>query len=314
METLVVGCDISQQWIDVQYLEPERHFRIANTPSAVARLAGGLPPGSQVGMEATGTLHELLADAMSAVGHVVFVLNPRWIHRYAASVGTRGKCDRGDARVIARFVHAEAARLHRYQPLSPQQREIRMLLHRRAELIKLKTATRQSFADQAKGVLREFESLLKAIDARIKMLITANPQWQALAKRLRRIPGVGPLVAAHLVEALSAKPFNAVEAFIAHTGMDPRPNDSGQKRGRRRLTHHGDAHLRGALFMGAMAACKRPEWRVLFDHSRRKGLPSTAAYVVVARKIARVAFSLYRTGQDYDVTHLGVTQGPCNAT
>lgn len=313
METVVVGCDVSQQWIDVQLLEPERHFRIANKPGAVTRFAGELPPGSRVGMEATGTLHELLADAMSAVGHTVFVLNPRWVHRYAAGVGARGKSDRGDAKVIARFVHAEAARLHRYQPLTPQQREIRTLLRRRAELVKLKTATRQSLADQAKAVIREFELLLKAIDCRIKMLLTANPQWQALAKRLRRIPGVGPLVVAHLVEALVGKPFSAVEAFIAHTGMDPRPNDSGQKRGRRRLTHHGDACLRGALFMGAMAACKRPEWRAIFDHNMRKGLPSTAAYVVVARKIARVAFSLFRTGQEYDPSQLG-SPAACIAT
>jgi transposase len=75
--------------------------------------------------------------------------------------------------------------------------------------------------------------------------------------------------------------------------MDPRPNDLGRKKGIRRLTHHGDAHWRAALFMGAMAPCKVAQGRAIYEHNRRKGLPSTAALIVVARKLARVAFCLF---------------------
>jgi len=300
-----VGCDISMDWIDVCVLEPPRHFRVANKPKPVERLARELPPGSRIGMEATGTMHQLLADALCAAGHTVYELNPRWVHRYAGGVGVRGKSDRGDAMVIARYVHAEGAHLHPYRSPTPQQREIRTLLHRRAQVMKLKTASRQSLGDQANEVVQTFKQLVKDIDRRIATLLGADPQWKGLAAKLRRIPGVGPLVAAHLVEALARRPFEAVKAFIAYTGMDPRPNDSGRKKGIRRLTHHGDAHLRAALFMGAMAACKVARWRAVYEHNRRKGLPSTAAIIVVARKLARVAFCLFKTGQDYDPERIG---------
>ncbi len=311
---MFVGCDVGMDWIDVQVLEPDRHWRLANKPKALERLAAELPAGCTVGMEATGTMHRLLADTLVAAGHTVYVLNPRWVHRYAAGLGTRGKSDRRDAMVIARYVKAEFSRLHAHCIPTAEQVELRRLLHRRAELVKLKTATRQSLGEEAAPVLREFKQLLGRIDADLASLLRSNPQWRQLALVLRSIPGVGPLVVAHLVEAFASKPFAAADSFIAHTGMDPRPNDSGRRRGRRRLTHHGDALLRGALFMAAMAASKRSEWRAVYDNNRRKGLPSTAALIVVARKLARVAFSLFKSGQSYAPQKLGVTMSSCAAS
>jgi hypothetical protein len=61
-----------------------------------------------------------------------------------------------------------------------------------------------------------------------------------------------------------------------------------------------------------MAACKRPEWRALYETNRQKGLSSTAALVVVARKLARIAFSLFKTGHDYDPSR--IPHSACNAT
>lgn len=301
----VVGCDVSKGWIDVHVLDPERRFRIANQVAAIDRWVAALEPIAVVGMEATGTLHELLADSLSRAGHSVYVINPRWICHYRRGIGARGKTDRGDAEAIARFVAAEAGKLHAYRIPTEQQRELRWLLLRRQQAIKLRTATRQSLGELSAGVLEEFKLVLKQIEQRIAALLAAEPELAVLAARLKSIPGIGPLTAAHLVQVLTRFSFSACGAFIAHTGMDPRPNDSGMKRGRRRLTHHGDAALRSMLFMAAMAACKSPPWRALFDAKVRAGLPTTAAFIVVARKLARIAFSLSKSGKSYDPTLLG---------
>jgi transposase len=295
---IIVGCDVSRDWIDVQM--QDRQARIANDPTALAAWARQLPSGCRVGMEATGTLHEELALKLFERDHIVYVLNPRWVHQYAKAVGLRGKTDRGDAGVIARFVAAEWSHLKPYEPPSALQRELRTLLLRRVELVKLKTATRQSLGAEATELLEAFKKVLDRINHRIAQLIAGVAEWQDLASRLRTEPGVGPVVSAHLVQVLTRFPFATADAFIAHTGLDPRPNDSGQKQGRRRLTHHGDATLRTMLFMAAVAACKVPAWRALYEAYRKKGLPSTAAYVIVARKLARIAFSLFKSGQNYD--------------
>jgi transposase len=307
---MVIGCDVSKRHIDVQLLGAavHRRARIANREGAIRRWVGELPAGCCVGMEATGTLHEALARVLVEAGHTVYVLNPRWVYAYRRALGVRGKTDLVDALLIARYIQEHAAHLHAYRVPSPEQAELRRLLLRRLELQKLMIATRQSLGTQARSVLEQFKLLLRELERRIAALVAANPDWRALDARLRSIPGVGSIVGAHLVQVLTRIAFGNTDAFVAHTGTDPRPNDSGQKQGRRRLTHHGDVGLRHMLFLAALAACKRPEWRALYEHQRAKGLASTAALVVLARKIARIAFHLFKTGEIYDPTRLGGTQ------
>jgi transposase len=308
---IIVGCDISKQWIDVERVGPVQQpaLRLDNKVRAIERFARELPAGSLVGMEATGEMHELLASKLVKYGHTVFVVNPRWIHQYGKAIGLRGKTDRSDAALIARFIAAEAANLHPYQPPSREQHELRKLLLRRCTVVKLRAATRQSLGSQARGLLRQFDRVVERIERRIADIIKSMPDWQALAQRLRSAPGIGPVLAAHLVQVLTRFPFKKADAFVAHTGLDPRPNDSGQKHGKRHLTHNGDAALRTLLFMGAMGACKRQEWRAVYDASIQKGLPSTAARVVVARKLARVAFGLFKSGETYDPGRFLPTSG-----
>ena len=298
---IVVGCDISSQWIDAHCVGlPKEQVRFDNSRQAIDRFARSLPAGSQVGMEATAQLHELLAQRLLKHGHTVFVINPRWIHMYGKSIGVRGKTDRTDAALIARFLAGEAQNLHAYKAPSREHQQLRALLLRRRTVVKLKTATRQSLKEEAQGIVNQFDQLLKMIEKRIAELVRDKSEWQRLDRCLRSQPGVGRIVSASLTEVLTRVPFENADAFVAHTGLDPRPNDSGFKRGRRSLSHHGDASIRTALYLAAMAACKRPEWQALYQAHRGKGLCATAAYVVVARKIARVAFSLFKSGEMYD--------------
>lgn len=302
----VVGCDISKDWFDVEIAGPpgQRRLRVDNKAKPIDRFARELAPRSLVGMEATGQMHELLASKLVKHGHTVFVINPRWIRLYARGLGIRGKTDRSDAALIARFVAAEGSKLHPYEPPSAEHKELRKLLLQRRKLVELKIATHQSLGRKARALVGQFNTLIRQIERRIGEIIKSIPDWQGLAERLRSEPGVGKVVAAHLVEVLTRVRFNSSDAFIAHTGLDPRPNDSGQKRGRRYLTHHGDAALRSMLFMAAMKACQRGRWREVYQAHRQRGLPSTAALVVVARKLARIAFSLFRSGATYDEARL----------
>jgi transposase len=275
--------------------------RLSNDPKSLKRWASALPGVCQVGMESTGTYHLCLAQELVEAGHTVYVINPRWIHAYGRATGQRGKTDRSDAALIARYVQSEAKDLHAYELPSVEQARLRYLLLRRQELVKLRGATRQSFGPEALEVIAGFNRLLRSLEREIHQLIKAHATWHESAQRLRRIPGVGPIVAAHLVQVLTRIPFASGDAFIAHTGTDPRPNDSGQKRGRRRISHHGDATLRQMLFMAAMAAIKQPEWHDLYDRYRQRGLPSTGALVACARKLARIAWHMFKhPDADYD--------------
>ena len=61
---------------------------------------------------------------------------------------------------------------------------------------------------------------------------------------LPRTPWVGPLTALALVALYHRGEFVCADAFIAFMGMDVRVRESGQWRGRRKLTKKGDPEVR----------------------------------------------------------------------
>ena len=135
-------------------------------------------------------------------------------------------------------------------------------------------------------------------------MIDANPDRKQNFSRLCTISGVGPVVGTALVNTLERVPVKSADAFVAFTGLDPRPDDSGQHRGKRRLSKRGPAELRRLLYLAAMSAIKTKTWRPLYEHYRAKGLSSTATLVILARRIARTAWSIYTYKTEFDPARL----------
>ena len=279
---------------------------VPNQRAALLKWLKRLPAGSRIGMEATGAYYETLADLAHAQGLQVFVLNPRDVRHYAIGIGRRGKTDRVDAGVIARYIAREHKDLHVHVPASPQQRTLDRLLKRRARLVAIGATVKQSLAGLS-GVRREIDAIIDRIDALIAKIDTLVQSWlrQVPAQwrtygHLQSIVGIGPLAGAYLANTFARLPFANVNAFIAHTGLDPRPEDSGNKIGRRRLSKRGPAELRRLLFNCAMSAAKSKLWKPFYEQQRAKGLSSTAAIVILARKLARIAFAIFKQQTDFD--------------
>jgi len=110
---LNVGVDIAKDEIVVACSESSFPVRqIANQHAAVLAFLKNLPAGSRIGVESTGSYHELFAEAAHRLGLVVFLLNPKDTRHYAKAVGLRGKTDRVDAKLLARMIAHEHTKLH----------------------------------------------------------------------------------------------------------------------------------------------------------------------------------------------------------
>jgi transposase len=302
-----IGADVAKDEIVVACSEGSFPVRkVANQRPAVLAFLKGLPAGSRIGVESTGSHHELFAEAAHQLGFMVFLLNPKDTHHYAKAVGLRGKTDRVDAELIARMIAHEYTKLHPWIPPTPQQRELDRLLKRRATLISLRGAVEMSleeldgFAGDLKALRTRFNQLIARLDLRVKTLVDASPERKQNFTRLCTITGVGPVVGTALVNTLERVPLKSADAFVAFTGLDPRPDDSGQHRGKRRLSKRGPAELRRLLYMAAMSAVKTKTWKPLYEHYRAKGLSSTATFVILARRIARTAWSIYTHKTNFD--------------
>jgi transposase len=286
--------------------------RIANERRAILAWLRTVPPGSRLGLEATGAYHELLADLAHRAGLQVFVLNARDVRRYAQGLGRRGKTDRIDAEVISRYVAHEHTELHAYLPPSKEQRALSRLIKRRAKLVAIKGMLTQSLRglpgvrQELHQVIARLEHLIHHIERLMQCALEQLPAAHHAAQHCRTIPGIGPLGSTCLGYTFTRVPYATSDAVIAHTGFDPRPADSGQKHGRRRLCKHGPGETRRILFNCAMSAAKTPLWRPYYQAQRAKGLSSTAAIVILTRKLVRVAFAMYKHNQPFDPARIGV--------
>jgi transposase len=278
---------------------------VTNATVAITAWLDTLPASSVIAMEATGTYHRRLAALAHERGLVVYVINPRDVYYYARAMGARGKTDVTDARLLARYVAHEQAHLHRYVPPSPRSEQLTTLLERRALLVRTRQALKQSLAElpaldaEKHTALNALEALIKAIDRELAQLNGSDPPTTQLVTRLRTISGVGPLVATLLAALFQRFAFRHADALIAYVGLDPRPDESGQHHGRRRLSKRGHPEWRRLLVAAAMSAARTQAWRDYVALQRAKALPATAVHVILARKLLRTAFALYKNGKEF---------------
>ncbi len=139
-----------------------------------------------------------------------------------------------------------------------------------------------------------FDRLLRQVEILMQDALQQLPAAQQAAKQIATIPGYGPLGSTCLGYTLTRLPYANSDAVIAQTGFDPRPDDSGQKHGRRRLSKRGPSEQRRILFNCARAAVRTRHWQPYYAAQLAKGLSSTAATVILARKMVRVAFAVVK--------------------
>lgn len=312
-----VGVDVSKQELVIAIDgQPNKRAVIENQASAIQQWLSGLPAGSRIAMESTGRYHGLLAMLGQNLGFMVYVLNAQDVSHYAKALGARGKTDRTDAEMIACYIAEHHGRLHSYQPGTEVQQRIDALLRRRATVAMHRQAIMEALHDvseirQETDLLQaRFETLIGAIDRQLQTQIEADEQMAVPFRRLNTITGFGLQTSAMLVSLFTRIPFANADALVAFSGLDPRPLDSGQKRGKRRLSKRGPASLRRLLFLAALSASKSKAIRPLYEAIRARGFSTTAAHVILARKLLRVAYAVWKTGQPFDVSRLLPTQ-PC---
>lgn len=306
------GVDVSKaELVVAQDGRPELTRVVANQAHAIQTWLDTLPPRCTVAMEATGIYHGTLARLAHASGRRVFVLNARDVFHYARALNGRGKTDRLDAPVIARFAAAQQDRLHPWRPLPPLQQQLLQLLRRRAEIAGLRVALVQTLRDVpdiqevAEDLLKGFKSFFGKVDEQIRSLLSQDEELLRRAENLSSITGVGLQGTAMLATVFSGIAFDNADAVVAYSGLDPRPDDSGTKRGRRKLSKRGPAWLRKQLFMMGFTASHSKALRPLYLALTARGFASTEAINILARKLLRVAWAMWKSGKPFDVSLIG---------
>lgn len=310
----MLGIDVSKSTLACTLLDADtRQVRwersVPNTPQGVPQLLQLTPPTSSWVLEPTGRYSPTVAQHARAAGRQVLLAPPKRAKAFLHAVQSRAKTDRLDSRGLA--LSALAVPLHPYPVKTAVTEHIDQLLAARRLIARSLMSLQQQraalpYAAEALAVaIASLRAQREALDQQLADL-TAQAEAPPGTQALDAVPGIGPVTAAAVASCLQAKQFSHPDQFVAHVGLDVRVRDSGRRRGQRALTKQGDAELRRLLFVCAQATlrAKTSPFKAQYERELKKGLPTTAALCVVARKLARLCWSMVRHGTTYDPTRV----------
>ena len=312
--TILIGIDVSRDWLDGFCLPGQKRFRHPNTAeghNALVAMIRQIPGQVKVGFEATGGQEWVLWTELFAAEIAAVQLPPAQIKAFALSRGTRAKTDRIDAELIARFM-AFRPEVGRELP-DENLRILRTLTTRRGQLVDMRKRLKaQIGARKKQGVSADVETLdddlqdvldaqISVIERRIENVIAQAEPLAAKASLLRSIPGIGPVSAAMLIAELPELGRMTSGETAAITGLAPVPRDSGAMRGRRTIAG-GRRSLRHVLFQAALAAaCHNPVLMPVAKRLKERGKPHKLVIIAIARRLVTIANAIIKTGKPWQI-------------
>jgi len=290
--SLVLGIDVSKEWIDACLLPSEQTWHVATDDASLKNWAKELPDDiTLVVMEATGGLETPVAAAVAERGFPVAVVNPRPVRDFAKALNLLAKTDKLDARVIALF--AQAIRPEARPLPDEKQQEFNELLARRRQLVEMlaseKNREKQARCKKVKASVQAsiawLQSQIKDVDRELTELIHANPVWHEREKLLRTMPGVGEGTARTLLAELSELGQLTRREVAALVGLAPFVHQSGKWRGKSFCTG-GRRAIRRILFMAATTARQHnPVIQAFYERLRAQQKPYKVAMAACMRKM-----------------------------
>ena len=305
---MFIGIDVSKARLDGAARPTGLTFQRANDPHGIAAVVGLLRPlrPALIVLEATGGYELPLAAALAAADLPVAIVNPRQVRDFAKATGRLAKNDQIDAQVLAHF--AEAIRPQPRPLPDAQARALDALLTRRRQLLEMLTMEQNRLGGCADEAVRAdlvahigwLSERLNRCEKELKAAVEASPAWRAKEDLLRSIPGVGPVASRTLLAALPELGRVGGREAAALAGLAPYDDDSGPRRGQRRI-RGGRAEVRAVLYMAALSAARfNPALRAFKERLQRRGKKAKVILTAVARKLVVLANAVLRSGRPWD--------------
>lgn len=149
---------------------------------------------------------------------------------------------------------------------------------------------------------QHLNELRRSLEQRAEDVLASNKDYEQLIS----LPGIGPIIALTvLAEVGDIRRFSHHRQFLKYCGFDLAKLQSGGQRGREQLSKRGNARLRLAFWMAGQVAVRLREnaFKDKYDRYIRSDPGNSdlrrKALTAVAAKMARVAYSIIKSGQPY---------------
>jgi transposase len=346
---IFAGLDVDKHSIAVTFCNHEGLLRSLRLPYSAAQLLSyvrkhypeaGLAFAYEAGPTGFG-----LYDELVAAGHPCLVVAPSMV---PTAPGQRVKTNRLDSRKLAvslrggelRSIHVPGTRYRelrhlvqlrdtQVQQLTATKCRIKALLlyegipfpdkgdHWSArvldELLELSCSQAVRFKlDQLIGTLHFHFNAAAAAQQQIRHYCQNDQELRRLIALLTTIPGIGVIVATHLVARLGDPTLiTNVRQIAGFLGLVSSEHSTGEKQNRGAITRAGDSRLRNKLIQSAWVSIRKdPELREFYRRvyqRHAKKVAARKAIVAVARKLTTRIYAVLKEQRPFVLREVSAT-------
>jgi transposase len=303
---LHVGIDVAKDRLEVATSGGES-FSATNDAAGRARLIEHLLElhPALVVLEASGGYEQALLVEMVAANLECARVNPTDVRYFARMHRQFAKTDRLDAKVLAAFAAHRATELTPAR-LDPERDELKLLVNRRTQLLRMLTAEHHRLAQAPKWLrksiqrtIRALERELGAIDHEIAERVNASARLKPLQQQLTSVPGVGPGLSTMLLARLPELGRLNRREIAALVGVAPFSQQSGRWQGHQSI-FGGRAPVRTVLYMATLSAVRcNPTLRAFYQRLRQSGKPTKVALTAAMRKLLLILNAMLKSQRSW---------------
>lgn len=266
-------------------------------------------------MEATGVYYENLAYFLHENDKTVSVQLAQKLTYFAKSNNLKTKTDKADSRMIATFgIEKSLDKLDLWTPPSKEFKVIRDLSREHTSLKKDLTAAKSQLhaMDHAhktykkvvtikKQMISFYERQLTKIEKELNRLVKAD---EKLYKKVQNIEAVKGLRFITVIKVLSEVNgfllFTNIRQLVSYAGLDVVEKESGNYKGKTRISKKGNARIRSALYMPAVtAATHNRNLKEFYCRVNENRKVKKHGVVAVMRKLLILIYTLWKKEERY---------------
>ncbi|KSA11569.1 IS110 family RNA-guided transposase [Maribacter dokdonensis] len=264
-------------------------------------------------MEATGVYHQGIAHYLYEHGHSVCVMQSGRVKRYAQSLDQRSKTDALDSRMLSML--GLERNIRPWHPPSEELQELKGLSRERSSLLNDRTMETNRQGAIASSVhsnvralkrhkirLKLLNTQIEAVEEEMRSLIADNEELKRKLEYLTSIPGVSFISAATVIgETLGFESIVNAKQLASYAGYDVVLRESGNYKGKTRISKKGNSHIRAVLHMPSMTCVRcNPTLKQFYNRLKPNKAKPLVALVAVQRKLLILMYTLWKNEQFYD--------------
>ena len=264
-------------------------------------------------MEATGVYHQGIAHYLYEQGYSVCVMQSGRVKRYAQSLDQRSKTDALDSRMLSMLGLERNIRL--WHPPSEELQELKGLSRERSSLLNDRTmetnrqgAIASSVHNNARALKRHkirlklLNTQIAAVEEDMQLLISKNEVLKRKLDYLTSIPGISFISAATVTgETLGFESIVNAKQLASYAGYDVVLRESGNFKGKTRISKKGNSHIRAVLHMPSMTCVRcNPTLKQFYNRLKPNKAKPLVALVAVQRKLLILMYTLWKNEENYD--------------